>query len=209
MVPVEVTIDLHGDAKSNGQLSLFILFNFSLEFNTADCSLFLETFSLVSSVTFLLIHVCLFVSYLSGHSASVSFVGFSLPEQLDATPSLHQSHSLPGVISQPMILNTNCRLIPLYIISLARVSPLISRLTYPTSNLTLPLKCLIVHSKFRGLLQQDLLNLPLHCISILEVWTGQLLLGVINSLLNGLAASILLVSQPSTSVFQTAAQVIF
>lgn len=70
MAPVEVTIDLHDDAKSNGHLSLFILFNFSSEFNTADC---IETFSLVSSVTLLHNHVCLFISYLSGHSASVSF----------------------------------------------------------------------------------------------------------------------------------------
>lgn len=80
IAPFKVTIDFHDDARSNGHLSLFILFNFSLEFKTANCSLFLETFSLVSSVTLFRPSFipCLFISCLHGHSASALLASSSL-----------------------------------------------------------------------------------------------------------------------------------
>lgn len=175
MAPVKIPIDLQG-AKSNEHLSLFVLRNFTLEFNTADCSLSFETFSVVSSVTLLHIHVCLFAFYLSGHSAlsplwaSPSLCNFILGLLLYFTRD-----TLSGVISRSIFLNTNFRMMPPSSLSLALVSLLISRLIYPTSDLTLLCKCLIIYFKFQCPIQQDLWNLPLNHILNPRDWTNWVL----------------------------------
>lgn len=170
MAPVKVTIDLH-DAKSNGHFISSILFKSSLEFNTVDRSLFLKTFSFVSSLTLLHVHVYVFFptivvdQLLTPLQAALSLCNL-IPK-----PLFSLRHCLPGVLSQSMFFNTNYRMMPPYFIPLALASPLISRLIYPSSNLTLPHKCLIIYSNFQYPIQQDLLNLPLNHILNPKDWT--------------------------------------
>lgn len=171
MVPVKVTIDLH-DAKSSDhfvsshliQLLVRIPHSWLLPFSWNIFFCFqghLPSFHVCFCPTLVAFSFCLLCWPLSLY----------VTEYWDSFSSL--SLLSIGVIRQLMYLNTNCKLMPSYFISLALVSPLISRLIYPSSNLTLSLKCLTIYSKFQCPVQQDLLNLLRNHILNLEAWTGR------------------------------------